>query len=252
MGNPKSSRRAASSAVAAAPVERFFDAVKGRPDYCCTGHSHVLEALRLYSVTELMVSVDARAPPTPAAADNGFSGRSSAAGWQAWAEQHKAKLQIVQPDTSLGKKFCEGVVVGALLSRVIDEDLMDSMMEPYEYDMVNLQRSAAVSPSARREEQRSCHNCPPKTQPIPKVPSSPREEFFLWLRASLDAELDNECSVEGLLACTEVLVQSAEENMQDVEEVASALMSAEEVLRDEGALRSAESLSAHWYAIMEP
>eukprot|EP00929_Paragymnodinium_shiwhaense_P076892 TRINITY_DN39583_c0_g1_i1.p1 TRINITY_DN39583_c0_g1~~TRINITY_DN39583_c0_g1_i1.p1 ORF type:complete len:247 (+),score=11.31 TRINITY_DN39583_c0_g1_i1:110-850(+) len=246
MGNPMRNRQAASSTIAVSPVECFFDTTKCRPDYCCTGLSHVLEALKLYSVKELLVAVDTKAPAE-------FAGLSPAAAWQALAQQHKATLQIVQPDTSLGKKFCKGVVVGALLSRAIDHDLMESLMEPWSHEVMHLPRSvSAASPTAGLQCHRRCRDSERKTQLFPRMPLSPRQEFFLWLRGSLQAELNNECCSESLLACAEVLLQSVEDNSQDIEEVVSALLSAAEVLRDEGAVRSADSLPAHWYAIVQP
>lgn len=219
------------------PAERFFNVAKTRPSHCLTGAVEAVEALKLYSVAELLVARPACAPPHPP-----VLARTCSAGWEAWASEHKVKLIWINPDTDQGRRFCRGVGVAALLTRPIDQTMLDAMTESLEdYGISSamvIERMPNVAPPAVPAPSLTHHTA-----------AKHEEDFFHWLRRALSRELDD-CSAEAMLACAEVILADVSNEDEDVR--AQQLLALQDVIMECGAPMCAEELAARWYAVMMP
>jgi hypothetical protein len=135
----------------------------------------------MYAVEELMI------------ANDGCPGGLDTHAWTILAANHKVPvISIVEKDSPAGKRFCNGVGVGALLLRQIE----------FTIDSPTWTHANGTVPSHHDAFYLGTENEDLLQQTVPEPPPSrivsdqslllncPHQEFFLWLRRALHDEVD--------------------------------------------------------------
>jgi len=214
--------------------ERFFAMASRDPDMCAYGPEHVHQALKMYAVEELMI------------ANNGSPGGLDTHAWATLAANHKVPvISIVERDSLAGKRFCNGVGVGALLWRQM-EFTTDSPMWSHAKCTANSHNDAFCLETGTED-------LPPQTVPEPPLSrfasdqslllGCPHEDFFLWLRRALLDEVDA-CTASAFWDGVYVILT---DDLSCEWELQEALVNAQDVLAAEAPKCSLELCDA-WCA----
>jgi hypothetical protein len=167
-------------------------------------------------------------------------------GWSELATSHKVpEVHVVKKDCSSGRRFCEGVRVGALLRRPLDFD-MDS---PLYQNTCKNEYALPLSSFGFGED--SCDCCSTLEElPLVRDPAdqllasdSPHDEFFLWLRVALSAEVDSASALSLFDGVFVILM----ETMSDACSMEEAILNAQEILISE-APKCASEIASIWCA----
>merc|ERR1719161_2513497 len=97
--------------------------------------------MSLYNVAELFVSRDFQ--------------RGSTTIWEADAKDHKAKLCWVDSDCDVGRRFCRGGGVGALLRRPVDQEELEMLLDSEVESLVGRDVNAVPAKPTRHKKE-SC------------------------------------------------------------------------------------------------
>jgi hypothetical protein len=202
---------------------------------CAYGAEHLQQALQMYAVAEMLL------------AENSTHGGLDMSAWAELAANHKvAVVNVIKRDSVMGKRFCDGVGVGAVLWRKMEISL-DSPTSSDEYASSSSYESDDAFGLAIDEDQL----LPPPVAEV-QIPrhhinessslQGAHAEFFAWLRRALHEEVDA-ATASALLDGVYVVLKddfSGECEMQE------ALASAEEILSE--APDCARDLRSIWCA----